>query len=75
MKRTKNKPEPRSAVIRRLRTDRGWSQSKLARAANVSNETINTLENDDEHAPLDMTLDAIARALGVTVETLRGGAQ
>lgn len=55
--------------IKRIRVRLGWTQAKLADMAGVAQSTVNTLENRTEH-PDAITLNAIAKALGVTVDEL-----
>ena len=47
---------------------RGWSQSDLARAADLNRAVINKLINGKSH-PQPTTLEAISRALKIPVET------
>lgn len=47
---------------------RGWSQSDLARAADLNRAVINKLINGKSH-PQPATLEAISRALKIPVET------
>ncbi|MGE5462643.1 MAG: helix-turn-helix domain-containing protein [Syntrophothermus sp.] len=47
---------------------RGWSQSDLARAADLNRAVINKLLNGKSH-PQPATLEAISRALKVPIET------
>ena len=48
---------------------RGWSQSDLARSADLNRAVINKLLNGKSH-PQPATLEAIARALRVPLETI-----
>lgn len=59
--------------VRSLRGERGLSQERLARAADVSTSTIRRLELTGE-LPHTTTLIAVARALGVSVDALVGEA-
>lgn len=59
--------------IKALRTDRGLSQAELADEAGTSEEWIRKLERG-VRAPSLATLDAVSRALGVTVAALFAGA-
>lgn len=59
--------------IKALRSDRGLSQVDLADAAGTSEEWIRKLERG-ARAPSLATLDAVSRALGVTVSALFAGA-
>ena len=47
---------------------RGWSQSDLARAADLNRAVINKLLNGKSH-PQPSTLEAISRALKIPLET------
>ena len=47
---------------------RGWSQSDLARAADLNRAVINKLLNGKSH-PQPATLEAISRALKIPLET------
>ena len=46
---------------------RGWTQSDLARAANLNRAVINKLLNGKSH-PQPVTLEAISRALKIPIE-------
>jgi transcriptional regulator with XRE-family HTH domain len=48
---------------------RGWSQSDLARSADLNRAVINKLLNGKSH-PQPVTLEAISRALKIPVETI-----
>jgi transcriptional regulator with XRE-family HTH domain len=48
---------------------RGWSQSDLARAAELNRAVINKLLSGKSH-PQPVTLEAISRALKIPLETL-----
>jgi len=55
--------------VRRLRTERGIAQAKLADAMGVSRQTINSIENDRYTPSLPLAI-ALARYFGVTVEEM-----
>ena len=57
-------------ILRILRKERGLSQEKLARLANVSNNTIINIERGENHNPTTATVKKIARALGVEPKDL-----
>ena len=57
--------------IRRLRTERAWTQEKLAEVAGLSVRTVQRLEKGI--CGSFATLQAVAQAMGVGVETLRAG--
>ncbi len=59
--------------IFRLRDERGWSQTELARRAGVSRTTLSHLEAGVTRSPSSPTLRRLARALDVTVYGLVGG--
>ena len=48
---------------------RGWSQSDLARSAELNRAVINKLLNGKSH-PQPITLEAISRALKIPLETI-----
>ena len=56
--------------IRKLREKRGLSQEKLARLADVANNTIIKIESGENPNPTINTLERIAKALGVSIEKL-----
>jgi len=59
-----------SSKIKRLREKLGLSQEKLARLADVSNNTIINIEAGKQKNPTIETLQKIAKALNVSVEDL-----
>lgn len=59
-----------SSKIKRLREKLGLSQEKLARLANVSNNTIINIEAGKQQNPTVETIKKIAVALGVSIEEL-----
>ena len=48
-------------LVKQLREDRGWSQSDLANALDVSRQTINAIENGryDPSLPLAFSIAAV----------------
>lgn len=56
--------------IKRLREKLGLSQEKLARLADVSNNTIINIEAGKQQNPTVETIKKIANALGVSIEEL-----
>ncbi len=56
--------------VRQLREKQGLSQEKLARLADVSNNTIINIEAGKQNNPTIDTLKKVAKALNVSVETL-----
>ena len=56
--------------IRKYRKEKGISQDKLAKLADVSFHTIVKLENGDTSNPMADTLKKIAEALEVSVDDL-----
>lgn len=56
--------------VRQLREKLGLSQEKLARLADVSNNTIINIEAGKQDNPTIDTLKKVAKALGVSVEKL-----
>lgn len=57
-------------TIKRLREKSGISQEKLARLADVSNNTIINIEANKQANPTIETLKKIAKALSAPVEDL-----
>jgi len=57
-------------TVKRLRGKMGISQEKLARLANVSNNTIINIEAGKQGNPTIETLKKIAKALNVKIEEL-----
>ena len=55
--------------IRRLRTERGWSQAELAAVLGVSRQTVNNVETGRVIASLPLAL-AVARVFGTPVESI-----
>jgi transcriptional regulator with XRE-family HTH domain len=56
--------------LRRFRQARGWTQVELAKKARVTQALISQLEAGKKASPSVVPLMRIAKALGVTVETL-----
>ena len=56
--------------IRKLREKGGLSQEKLARLADVANNTIIKIESGENQNPTLETLQKIARALDITIDDL-----
>lgn len=56
--------------IKKIRQKRGISQDRLSKLADVSTNTIAKLETDPEPNPTLETLQAIAKALDVSVDNL-----
>lgn len=59
-----------STKIKQLREKKGLSQEKLARLADVSNNTIVNIESGKQTNPTIETVSKIAKALDVTIEEL-----
>ena len=59
-----------SKTVRRLREKMGISQEKLARLADVSNNTIINIEAGKQQNPTIDTIKKIAKALNVSIEEL-----
>lgn len=55
--------------VRQLRTDRGWSQGRLAEEIGVSYPRISEIENGNANPKLH-TISRIAEAFGVSVADL-----
>ena len=60
--------------VTKLREERGWSKSKLAREAGLAASYISNLEGGKVPNPSLQALDAIASALGVSLPELFVGA-
>jgi len=59
-----------SKNIKRLRKDKGFSQEKLARLADVANNTLIKIESGENKNPTLETLKKVAKALRVSVDDL-----
>lgn len=59
-----------STIIKKLREKQGLSQEKLARLADVSNNTIVNIEAGKQKNPTIDTLKKIAKALEIGVDDL-----
>ncbi len=57
-------------TVKRLRVKTGLSQEKLARLADVSNNTIINIEAGKQDNPTIETLKKIAKALSIPIENL-----
>ena len=58
--------------IARLRKAKGLSQEKLARLADVANNTLIKMESGENQNPTLETLKKVAKALEVSVDALIG---
>ena len=56
--------------IKKLREAKGLSQEKLARLADVANNTLIKMESGENQNPTLITLKKVAKALGVSVDDL-----
>ncbi len=59
-----------SNKVKKLREKLGLSQERLARLADVSNNTIINIESGKQQNPTIETVKKIANALGVSIEEL-----
>jgi len=59
--------------IKKLREAKGLSQEKLARLADVANNTLIKMESGENKNPTLETLKKVAKALGVSVDELING--
>ncbi|OHB17355.1 MAG: hypothetical protein A2734_02925 [Parcubacteria group bacterium RIFCSPHIGHO2_01_FULL_40_30] len=59
-----------SKNLRKMREAKGLSQEKLARLADVANNTIIKIEGEKNKNPTLDTLKKIAKALGVSLDDL-----
>lgn len=57
-------------TVKRLREKAGLSQEKLARLADVSNNTLINIEAEKQNNPTIETLKKIAKALNIPIEDL-----
>ena len=55
---------------KKLREAKGLSQEKLARLADVANNTLIKMESGENQTPTLDTLKKVAKALGVSIEDL-----
>ena len=58
--------------IKKLREAKGLSQEKLARLADVANNTLIKMESGENQNPTLATLKKVAKAFGVSVDDLIG---
>ncbi|KKP35316.1 MAG: Transcriptional regulator, XRE family, partial [Candidatus Roizmanbacteria bacterium GW2011_GWA2_32_13] len=56
--------------IKKLREAKGLSQEKLARLADVANNTLIKMESGENQNPTLSTLKKVAKAFGVSVDDL-----
>ena len=56
--------------IKRLREAKGLSQEKLARLADIANNTLIKMESGENQNPTLVTLKKVAKAFGVSVDDL-----
>ena len=61
---------PLSKNLRKLREQKGLSQERLARLADVANNTIIKMESGENKNPTLDTLQKLAKALAVSVDDL-----
>lgn len=61
--------------IRRLRKNKGLSQEKLARLADISNNTLIKIEQGIAKEPTITTVSKVASALGVSIDELVKGSK
>ena len=64
-----------SENIRRLRKKKGLSQEKLARLADISNNTLIKIEQGIAKEPTITTVSKLASALGVSIDELVKGSK
>lgn len=57
-------------MVKQLREQKGWSQEKLARIADISNNTITNIEVGSQLNPTIETLKKIAKALEINIKDL-----
>ncbi len=61
---------PVAQNVRRLRNAKGWSQAALGRAAGIAAAHVSMIESGRRADPQGSVLQALAGALGVTVDEL-----
>ena len=61
---------PLSNNLKKLREQKGLSQDRLAKLADVANNTIIKIEQGENMNPTLETLKKVAKALGVSVDEL-----
>ena len=61
--------------IRKLRKKKGLSQEKLARLADISNNTLIKIEQGIAKEPTITTVSKVASALGVSIDELVKGSK
>jgi transcriptional regulator with XRE-family HTH domain len=59
-----------STIVKKMREKQGLSQEKLARLADVSNNTIVNIETGKQKNPTIDTLRKIAKALNISITNL-----
>ena len=57
-------------IVKKLREEKGLSQEKLARLADVSNNTVVNIEAGKQNNPTIETLKRIAKTLEISVDNL-----
>ncbi len=65
-----SKNENLAKNVEKLRKQKGFSQEKLARLADVANNTIIKMESGENKNPKLETLRKVAKAFGVSVDEL-----
>jgi transcriptional regulator with XRE-family HTH domain len=65
-----SKNENLAKNVERLRKQKGLSQERLARLADVANNTIIKMESGENKNPTLETLRKVAKAFGVSVDEL-----
>jgi len=56
--------------LKKIRTEKGWSQEKLAREAGISYQTLIKIERGGIKNPKIETLIKLSKALGIQIENL-----
>lgn len=64
MPKTRGSIQVAATAVRRIRTERGWSQEELGARANLHRTYVGAIERAEENLTL-RTLDKLATALGV----------
>lgn len=63
-----------SEILRGAKSDKGWSNRRLARESGLSPATVDTYMRDQHGTPDEPTIEAFHRALGVPLADLRRAA-
>lgn len=68
-------PSPLGIYIAKLRDERGWGITRLAREAGLNRSMVERVEKGDTQKPQASTIKAFADAFGMSVAELRAGGE